>query len=399
MKCWLMCAGLLLVAFSLAACGGGATPEPTAVPTVAVAPTTSAPNPAAPTTDAPTNPSVPMATPIVPLDDPSMQKTTSGLKYADIVVGTGVTPANDDWVTCQFTATLQDGTLIGASSQGGGPASIPLAELAKEVPGWAEGMRTMKVGGIRQLVIPPNLAYGEQGAGNVIPPNATLVFIIEMIGTKPAPQVESKDTVVGTGAEAQTGMTLKVNYTGTLTNGEVFDSSVGKAPFEFALGAGQVIPGWDQGLPGMKVGGKRTLTIPSELAYGERGSGSIPPNATLIFEIELLDAQPPAQVEIEDVQVGTGAEAVPGKMITVNYTGTLTNGTVFDSSYGREPFTLQLGAGQVIPGWEQGLQGMKVGGKRKLTIPPSLGYGAQGAGSSIPPNATLIFEVELLAVK
>ena len=110
--------------------------------------------------------------------------------------------------------------------------------------------------------------------------------------------------------------------------------------------------------------------------------------------------QPAPQVKIEDVQVGTGAVAVPGTTITVNYTGTLTDGTVFDSSYTRnEPFTLQLGAGQVIPGWEQGLEGMKVGGKRKLTIPPSLGYGAQGSGNVIPPNATLIFEVELLDVK
>jgi peptidylprolyl isomerase len=334
------------------------------------------------------------------LDDPNMKKTTSGLKYADIVVGTGATPASDDWVTCQFTATLQDGTLIGASSMGGGPASFPLADLAKEVPGWAEGMSTMKVGGIRELVVPPNLAYGDQGAGNVIPPNATLIFIVEMIDTKPAPQVEIEDTATGSGAEAKSGMMLKVNYTGTLTNGTVFDSSAGRAPFEFALGAGQVIPGWDQGLPGMKVGGKRTLTIPSELAYGPQGSGSIPPNATLIFEIELLDAQPPAQVKIEDLQVGTGAEALPGKTITVNYTGTLTNGTVFDSSYGRnEPFTLQLGAGQVIPGWDQGLQGMKVGGKRRLTIPPSLAYGAQGAGDLIPPNSTLVFEVELLDVQ
>jgi peptidylprolyl isomerase len=395
MKRWLMFAGLLIVAFSLAACGGGAeTPAPTAAPTVAAVPTT-----AAPTTAAPASPAVPMATPIVPLDDPNMQKTTSGLKYADIVVGTGATPASDDWVTCQFTATLEDGTLIGASSMSGGPASIPLSDLAKEVPGWAEGMSTMKVGGIRELVIPPNLAYGDQGAGNVIPPNATLIFVVEMIDAKPAPQVEIEDNVVGTGDEAKSGMMLKVNYTGTLTNGTMFDSSTGRVPFEFELGAGQVIPGWDQGLLGMKVGGKRTLTIPPELAYGSRDSGPIPPNSTLIFEIELLDVQPPAQVEIEDIQVGTGAEAVPGKTITVNYTGTLTNGTVFDSSYGREPFTLQLGAGQVIPGWDQGLQGMKVGGKRRLTIPPSLGYGVQGAGSSIPPNATLIFEVELLDVK
>lgn len=102
---------------------------------------------------------------------------------------------------------------------------------------------------------------------------------------------------------------------------------------------------------------------------------------------------------IEDTQVGTGAEATNGAKITVNYTGMLTDGKVFDSSIPRnQPFTFNLGAGQVIQGWEQGFVGMKVGGKRKLTIPPSLGYGPQGTGP-IPGNATLIFDVELLKVE
>lgn len=105
-------------------------------------------------------------------------------------------------------------------------------------------------------------------------------------------------------------------------------------------------------------------------------------------------------LKIEDLVVGTGAEATNGKLISVHYTGTLTNGTKFDSSKDRnEPFEFTLGAGQVIQGWDLGFSGMKVGGKRKLTIPAELGYGAQGAGGVIPPNATLIFEVELLGVK
>ncbi|MBU0998405.1 FKBP-type peptidyl-prolyl cis-trans isomerase [Patescibacteria group bacterium] len=103
---------------------------------------------------------------------------------------------------------------------------------------------------------------------------------------------------------------------------------------------------------------------------------------------------------VEDIKVGEGLEAIDGKKVTVNYLGTLTNGTKFDSSYDRnEPFTFNLGAGEVIKGWDLGVNGMKVGGKRKLTIPSNLGYGAQGAGSLIPPNTTLIFEVELLEVK
>jgi FKBP-type peptidyl-prolyl cis-trans isomerase FkpA len=102
----------------------------------------------------------------------------------------------------------------------------------------------------------------------------------------------------------------------------------------------------------------------------------------------------------QDLKVGTGAEAKPGMTVTVDYTGWLTNGTKFDSSIERgRPFMFRLGAGQVIKGWDEGVAGMKVGGKRKLTIPPELGYGAAGAGGVIPPNATLIFDVELLHVQ
>jgi FKBP-type peptidyl-prolyl cis-trans isomerase FkpA len=102
---------------------------------------------------------------------------------------------------------------------------------------------------------------------------------------------------------------------------------------------------------------------------------------------------------IEDVTVGTGAVAAAGQKVKVHYTGWLTNGTKFDSSKDRgDPFEFPLGGGRVIKGWDEGVQGMKIGGTRKLTIPPALGYGARGAGGVIPPNATLVFEVELLGV-
>ncbi len=104
---------------------------------------------------------------------------------------------------------------------------------------------------------------------------------------------------------------------------------------------------------------------------------------------------------IEDLVVGDGAEAKDYNKVVVNYTGKLEDGSIFDSSLnpGRSPFTFTLGAGSVIKGWDQGLKNMKVGGKRKLTIPPDLAYGANGAGNAVPPNATLIFEVELLEVE
>src|SRR5918996_361729 len=107
-----------------------------------------------------------------------------------------------------------------------------------------------------------------------------------------------------------------------------------------------------------------------------------------------------SELKIEDLQVGTGEEAKAGKTVSVHYTGWLENGTKFDSSHDRrQPFSFKLGGGQVIRGWDEGVAGMKIGGKRKLTIPASLGYGPRGAGGVIPPNATLVFEVELLGVR
>jgi len=106
----------------------------------------------------------------------------------------------------------------------------------------------------------------------------------------------------------------------------------------------------------------------------------------------------PSGLRITDLVIGDGAEAIAGQTVSVNYRGTLANGTEFDSSYGRGPFSFPLGGGRVIQGWDEGVAGMKVGGKRKLVIPPDLAYGERGAGGVIPPNATLTFEVELLRI-
>lgn len=111
-------------------------------------------------------------------------------------------------------------------------------------------------------------------------------------------------------------------------------------------------------------------------------------------------ADPNAKLEIKDLTVGKGAEAKAGDTVRVHYVGTLLSGEKFDSSRDRgDPFEFALGKGRVIKGWDEGVAGMKVGGKRKLTIPPHLAYGERGAGGKIPPNSTLVFEVELLEIK
>lgn len=231
------------------------------------------------------------------------------------------------------------------------------------------------------------------------------------------------EEVAGTGRAAEAGTKVSVHYTGMLEDGTVFDSSVQRGqPIDFMLGVGQVIPGWDEGIALMSTGGKARLIIPSELAYGPQGAGNgvIPPDATLTFDVELVDVQdgppgaPAAPQEIAegdytttdsglkyyDMEEGSGDAAQDGQSVVVHYTGWLEDGTKFDSSLDRgEPFTFGLGQRQVISGWDEGVAGMKPGGQRQLVIPSDLGYGAAGAGGVIPPNATLIFEVELIEAR
>ena len=166
----------------------------------------------------------------------------------------------------------------------------------------------------------------------------------------------------------------------------------------------------------MPIGSKFKFTIPPELGYGNRDMGSIPPNSTLIFEVELFDIKKPFidtdfSIPAEEVVLdsglrylehiqGEGETTKSGNTVIVHYSGFLSDGRKFDSSHDRgRPFNFTLGENRVIKGWEEGLLNMKKGAKRTLIIPPELGYGSRGAGGVIPPDATLVFEVELVDFK
>ena len=289
----------------------------------------------------------------------------------------------------------------------------------------------MQEGGKARLVIPPDLAFGSEGAGGVIPPDATVTMDIELISAEAPPTptavdeadltttdsgLQYYDITVGEGDMPVEGQEVVVNYVAWLQDGEQFIASSanqGGEPLTFALGSDAVFPGWEEGVSTMQKGGKRFLVIPADLALGEEGGGSIPPGATLLMEIELIDVLPlvlPTSVDeadftttesglkYYDIVEGDGDEAASGMSVTVDYTGWLTSNVKFDSSLDAgQPFTFTLGSGGVIPGWDEGVAGMKVGGKRQLVIPSELGYGETGGGT-IPPNATLIFDIELLEV-
>ena len=154
--------------------------------------------------------------------------------------------------------------------------------------------------------------------------------------------LKKTDVVVGKGPVAKAGDHVTVDYTGKLTNGKQFDSSIGRAPFSFTLGGGQVIKGWDLGVEGMRVGGKRKLVIPPGLGYGAAGAGAdIPPNATLVFDVTLRSIE---KVDVTVLKRGSGPAAKTGDMVSIDYTGTLkSTGKQFDSSVGKQPIPFQTG--------------------------------------------------------
>jgi peptidylprolyl isomerase len=232
--------------------------------------------------------------------------------------------------------------------------------------------------------------------------------------------------VVRTGKEGE-GCTstdiVTVHYTGYLLDGTRFDGTPAGMPARFP--AANLIEGWQEALGRMTPGTKLKLRVPSELAYGETGiDGVIPPNADLVFDMELVAAEPgpqprpapaplpvpaferPADDELTTtesglayrvVTAGTGATPVATDTVTVHYAGWLTDGKPFDNSYERgEPASFPLD--RVIAGWTEGLQLMREGGTSIFVIPSELAYGERGAGGTIPPGATLVFRVELLSI-
>ncbi|NDJ21878.1 FKBP-type peptidyl-prolyl cis-trans isomerase [Nostoc sp. B(2019)] len=152
-----------------------------------------------------------------------------------------------------------------------------------------------------------------------------------------------------------------------------------------------------------QVGGKQDTAIATQLSQTLPAPTTVTKNNTLIASNTMSDANAvttPSGLKYVELKEGTGATPKTGQKVVVHYTGTLEDGTKFDSSRDRgQPFDFKIGVGQVIKGWDEGVGTMKVGGQRQLIIPPELGYGSRGAGGVIPPNATLLFDVELLDVK
>ncbi len=360
--------------------------------------------------------------------EPVFIEHESGFRYQITKKGNGITPVDNDIVKVHYKLMLQDSTLIDSSYEREEPASFKLG-AGQVIKGWDIALSEFPGGTEVTLILPPDLAYGDRTAGQ-IPANSVLIFYLKIMDVIPAPkpyvlsdnyivaETESglKYTIVekGSGPKLTKGMRVLVHYTGFFEDMSVFDSSFErKEPVDIILGRSMVIKGWEEGLTQLRKGDKARLWVPYELAYGEQGRGPIPPRTDLIFDIEIMEADEmkkvePFQTAGKDtlstetglqyiiVNGGRGDYPVEGSVITVHYTGYLTDGKIFDSSVERrESFTFVLGQGQVISGWDEGIALMRKKSRYRFIVPPDMAYGQRQVGP-IPPNATLIFDVELL---
>lgn len=266
-------------------------------------------------------------------------------------------------------------------------AVIPAVALFFGAPAFAqEGQPQMTEEQIQQMLA--QAMAQQQPPANPIPvPEGEVVNRQELEGG-----LIVEDIKIGEGFEIKPGGVVVAHYHGTLkADGKVFDSSFERGePIAFPLNG--VIQGWGKGVPGMKVGGVRRLTIPAALGYGEQGAGGdIPPNADLVFVIEMVDA-----LQVEDIAEGTGQvagfECVP---VTVHVIKDA-SGTVVGQSEASDPYIWIPGEFNAL---QFGVDGMKVGGKRKLVVPPQMAFIPPQFGSNIPQNVPLTIELELVAVR
>ncbi|KAI3364807.1 hypothetical protein L3Q82_001002 [Scortum barcoo] len=309
-----------------------------------------------------------------------------------------------DYVRYHYNATFVDGKTFDSSHQRG-DAKVGLIGEGRLLAGIDKGLQGMCVNERRTITVPPHLAYGSTGAGDVVPPDTTLVFDIHLLDLwNKADLVVTKTITTPKDCKRSVMRTdfVRYHFNGTLLDGTVFDSSyTRKQTHDSLVGEGWLIKGMDEGLLGMCVGEIRNIIIPPFKAYGEKGSGTeIPPQATLVFDVLLVDIHNPKDnITIEDQVVPESCtrRSVVGDYIRYHYNGTFLNGLTFDTSYQRNStYNTYIGMGYVIAGMDQALLGVCVGERRRVTIPPYLAYGEQGAGNVIPPSAVLVFDIHVI---
>lgn len=361
-------------------------------------------------------------------EDVNPKTTDSGLKYSVLKPGEpGDSPAMGDRVKVHYTGWLQDGTVFDSSRKRGQPSQFFLGEV---IPGWNEGLQLMTPGARYKFTIPPALAYGPRGNPPTIPSDATLVFDVELLSFESMMKflrptgdaiktTESglKYQVIEEGAGDPPGPSDPMEFELAFwdTEGQLLHMSARTGQTMQASRDDMQLPVLKEAFGLMKPGSRCVFEVPPALAFGEQPQGPLPANSVTIWQLRLIDVLEPLPVpefvmpaddELETTKSGLkyqvvlagkpdGTSPSMGQTVKVHYAGWLTDGTLFDSSFGRgAPAEFMLG--RVIRGWNEGLQMMKPGAVYRFVIPPELAYGPQGSPPKIGPGATLIFYVQLL---
>uniref|UniRef100_A0A803W2Q8 peptidylprolyl isomerase n=1 Tax=Ficedula albicollis TaxID=59894 RepID=A0A803W2Q8_FICAL len=309
-----------------------------------------------------------------------------------------------DFIRYHYNGTFKDGKKFDSSYDRGATVA-GVVGVGRLITGMDRGLQGMCVNERRHLIVPPHLGYGSIGVAGLIPPDATLYFDVVMLdiwNKNDKLQITTLSKPERCNRTVENSDFVRYHYNGTLLDGTPFDSSYSKgSTYDTYVGTGWLIKGMDQGLLGMCAGEKRSIIIPPFLAYGEKGYGTvIPPQASLVFSVLLVDFHNPKDgVFLEHLEVPESCKrrAVTGDFVRYHYNGTLMDGTLFDSSYSRnQTYNTYIGKGYIIPGMDQGLQGVCMGEQRRVVIPPHLAYGENGAGDKIPGSAVLIFDVHII---
>jgi peptidylprolyl isomerase len=387
-----------------------------ALPLVAQKPATTPP--------APQDPAIPADTQVV--------TTPSGLKYSVLAAGTGVTkPKKGDIVRMRYTGWFPDGKVFDSTARrGDAPYYFPVG-MGRVIKAWDEAGALMTKGARLKLTVPPELGWGDRGQG-VVPPRATVIFEVELVDIAVPFRVANKEAQTttesglvyevlreGSGKPPGPTDTVKLRFAAWTATGDYISSSeieMHDAPIVGPCGKlPSPQPIFSEGAALLKVGARYRFEATASRAYGERLPQGLAAETPTVWELELvailepLPIPPFAQIAdhewtktpsglgYEVIKAGAGKTPKLGKNVTLHYAGWLADGTLFDSSYQRaEPAIWRVGA--AIQGWNEGLQLMKEGAVYRFSIPGALGYGKPGNHNlGIPPDATLIYYVELIA--
>ncbi len=329
---------------------------------------------------------------------------SDGFHVEDLTIGTGDVAATGDHLTVSFSTCLYtDGAKGREMDRAGDDGHGFVLGVGEVMPGWDAGLVGMAEGGVRRIVVAPSM-IGRGFRPRAVSADDALWCEVTLLDIA---RLQTTDLAPGADEPLGAGHYVAIHYTGWhYENGakatQFISSRDDSAPVGVMLGAGMVNPGLDIGLLGMRVGGSRRVIVPPALAYGKQGRDPVKPDATLLYEVEVVSRP---EVVAETIREGEGEPVGSGERVSFHLAGWVrepdgSKGEQFqDSRNQRQPLTVVLGAFKIQPGLELGIRGMKSGELRRLDVPSAMAFGARGwhrgDRTLVPPDTDVVYEVEL----